>query len=35
MMLIQEALDYLESQGEIKKQTVPGGKVMYRKIVVH
>jgi len=31
----KQALDYLEQQGEIRKQTVPGGKVMYRKIVVH
>lgn len=30
--LIQEALDFLESSGEVTKQRALGGKLMYRKL---
>lgn len=32
LLLVQEALDHLESSGEVLKLPMPGGKVAYRRL---
>ncbi len=33
VMLVQRALDFLESQGEVVKMELQGGKVLYRRSI--